>query len=673
MQQLNYLTFLMVATMLYAGAGFAQHRPTVSLGAALAAKDGRSDSTHLFGTSGLTVGLSMPVFKRESFSLGIGVAGDYLSAKRTPTASWQPISVVDGITLSTDLGNAEMAQRQLRLGAGPELNVKLGNSVTLSPKFHIGYAQTRRDGFSVRQRVEYGKETFEKEIYGQDRVASNGLFYAPKLRLSVPIGKRLSVWGEVNYTFQRAVVDTRTLRFASRPDENGSYDFGTWVEAQPQQQRLSDAWNTPGGRAGLSFALDKPKQAGQPPVSQNTGNSLVPNRPTAQSPTAESQTQLRKLVTLAPENNAQYRNASEIKSLQWRLVGTPMPAPAYVVELIRLDSRRKPQRTHIGKSATPTIAITEFANADLTDGQYLWRVTETTTGLVSDTRAFAISNCAVDFAIENDSIECLGYEGNDRKYRICFDASYVAASGDLTYNDPTSGLFVYDQQYNPLTYTLVGQNPSLVSQAGASLSTVHYCVEVTVPSTVNAIGLALQGDDLDPSPVLCQPGVSLSIDSLPDCLCNDCETMEVSFDDMEITPHNATSTQYLFDGSISVNQAVYGIEVQVLSYQYSANPGGCTTGVNSVETSGMILSGMSTINGSGNLQAATKVVRYLSTSPITGPIPLHLVIGLPGTLPGFDADCCAINYEVCLKVNVLYEDGSCKACSFIQCFQFDNQ
>src|SRR5690606_11277069 len=131
---------------------------------------------------------------------------------------------------------------------------------------------------------------------------------------------------------------------------------------------------------------------------------------------------------------------------------------------------------------------------------------------------------------------------------------------------------------------------------------------------------------------------------------------EVSFENFEFSAQNAQGTQYLFDGNITVNQPIYGIEVQVLSYQYSANPGGCTTGVNSVETSGMILSGLSTINGSGNLQvanesasgsplsntSATKVVRYLSTNSLTGPIPLNLVIGLPGALPGFDADCCEI-------------------------------
>ncbi len=676
MQQVNYLALFMAAVLLYAGGLFAQHRPTVSLGGILAGHGGRSDSTNLLATSGATIGLSMPIMTRESLSLGIGLAGDYMAAKRAPTSPFQPIPVADAITLSEGLDNPDMAQRMLRLGVGPELDFKLGNRVTLSPKFHLGFAQIQRDGFSVRQRIEYRKEVLEKEIYGQDRVASNGLFYAPKLRLSLPLGKRLSAWAEANYAFQRVLVTTRTLRFAAAPNEEGLYEFGTWAEAQTQQQRLSKAWNTLGGQAGLSYAIGKAKQ----PKRTNPQLTAAPQ-------TQPQQTQKRQLLTMAPENNAQYRNAAAIKSLQWRVVGTPIPAPAYVVELFQLDGNRKPQRTYIGKSSTASIAITDFANADLQEGQYRWRITETTTGLVSDVRAFNISNCDISFNIENDTIECLGYEGNDRKYRICFDASYASASGDLTYNDPTSGLFVYDQQYNPLTYTLVGQNTNLVTQSGTSASTEHYCIEVTVPSGVNTIGLALQGDDLDPSPVLCQPGVSISIDSLPDCFCDDCETMEVSFENFEFSAQNAQGTQYLFDGNITVNQPIYGIEVQVLSYQYSANPGGCTTGVNSVETSGMILSGLSTINGSGNLQvanesasgsplsntSATKVVRYLSTNSLTGPIPLNLVIGLPGALPGFDADCCAISYEVCLKVNVLYEDGSCKACTFTHCFQFDNQ
>ncbi len=674
MKHAHYLALTITVALFQVGAAFAQYRPTVSLGGGFLATQGmHHHGSNLLNTAGMTLGLSMPVWKRPLFSLGIGLAGDYGSAKGSPGAPVQPFAVAGGTTLPTGAGVPETAQRLLRIGAGPEIDVRLGNHLMITPKLHAGFAQAQRDGFSVVQRVEYGKETYDKEIYGQDRVASGGLFYAPKLRLSAPLGKRFSVWGEASYAFQRVEVTRRTLQFAGQPDENGAYAFGTWIEGRPLRERTSIMWKTLGGQVGLSMALGKPKQPKREGPAPGRSTTAVRGNVNREQP--EDQQQARKLVTAHPIDNARYTGAEEIETLQWKLVGAPIPTPAYVVELMQLDSDRKPMRTHIGKSATSSIRIDAFPGADLADGHYRWRVTEVSSGLVSDTRAFSISNCAIDLSIENDTVACLGYEGSDRKYRICFDALYASPSGDLSYNDPGSGLFVYDQQYTPINYTLVGQHSSLVNQPGASSSTIHYCVEVSVPSGVTAIGLALQGDDLDPSPVLCQPGVSLVLDSLPECLCDDCETLDVSFGDFDITAQNSQGTQYLFDGHITVNQPVYGVEVQVISYQYTANPGGCTTGVNNVETSGMIFVPASTIAGTDDLQAShpvTKIVRYLSATPLTGSIPLQLAIGLPGTLPGFDADCCAIDYEVCLKVNVLYEDGSCKACPFTHCFQFDN-
>jgi hypothetical protein len=281
----------------------------------------------------------------------------------------------------------------------------------------------------------------------------------------------------------------------------------------------------------------------------------------------------------------------------------------------------------------------------------------------------------------------LGYEGENRKFKICFDSTYQSSSGNLTYANMGSGLSVYDQSFASLSYTLVSPNPTLVTQIGASTTTVSYCFEVVVSNSVTSIGFGLQGDDLDPSPIVCQPGVSNYIEDLPDCLCDDCEDVELSFDNFSVSLNQPHGNQFNFNGNINVNIPIYGIEFIIQSYNYTATPSACTEGVSSVEESGMFLMPGTSINNSTSLQLfnetassssntnnnATKDIKYTSTSPITGSIPVNLTIGLPGPISGLDPNCCKIEYDVCIKVIIYYEDDSCKSCEFTHCFHFNNQ
>ena len=197
----------------------------------------------------------------------------------------------------------------------------------------------------------------------------------------------------------------------------------------------------------------------------------------------------------------------------------------------------------------------------------------------------------------------------------------------------------------------------------------------------------MQGDDLDPSPIVCQPGVSANFSELPDCLCDDCDDIDLSFNNFNIKPNGSAGNQFNFNGNLNASVPIYGIEFQIQSYSYTANPGPCTSGVSSVEESGMFLMPGSTINNSTSLQLfnetisgnmstnnnATKDIKYTSGSALTGAIPVNLTIGLPGPISGLDPSCCIIDYEVCIKVIIFYEDGSCKSCDFTHCFQFNNQ
>ena len=495
------------------------------------------------------------------------------------------------------------------------------------------------------------------------------------------------------YDYYKAASDSsKRTDNSQNPQENGGeiqMNKGELIDAIAKDANLSKA---DAGKALNVFIASISKKLNKGkclrlivPVAINKGNIQLTN-PAKEK--VDREKKKRKLLNVLPKNNSNFNSVAEIESFTWEQKGYIIRNPQYVIEVVKTGKNKQPQRTYIAKTTKTSIKATVlFKEEQLSDGNYTWKVTETTTGTVSNPSYFTMTQCEIDFAISNEEIECLGYEGENRKFKICFDVTYSSTSGDLTYLDPSSGLTVYDQTYATLSHSLVSPNPTLISQIGATTSTVSYCFEVTVAASVTSIGFGLQGDDLDPSPITCQPGVSSMFDDLPDCICDECEDIEVSFDDFNISLNEGTGNQFNFNGNLNVNVPIYGIEFQVQSYSYTATPSACTEGVNSVAASGMILMPGTSINGSTSLQLfnetasgnpssnnnATKDIKYTSNSPLTGPIPINLTIGLPGPISGLDPSCCTINYEVCIKVKIFYEEGNCKSCVFTHCFTFNNQ
>lgn len=395
----------------------------------------------------------------------------------------------------------------------------------------------------------------------------------------------------------------------------------------------------------------------------------------------------RVLVALTPINRTSYWEQRELKKFTWELIGKKIPNAQYAIELTRINSNGTPARSYLGKTPKLSIPANEiFKGERLEDGSYIWKVIETTTGLTSNTKNFTITTCDLNYALSNDSVECLGYEGSDRKYKICFDTTYQSTTGDLTFLNGGSGLFVYDQAYNPLSYTLVGVNTSVVNQLGNASSTISYCFEVLVDSTVTDIGFGLQGDDLDPSPLICQPSVSAGISDLPSCLCDECEDLSLSLDNFSSSVNPNASNQLALTGDLNASVPIYGVEFQIQSYSYTS-PNTCSPGVTSIEESGMFLQPGTAVNNATALQFAnesissdplsntnaSKNIKYNSLTALNGSIPVALMLGLPGPAMGMDASCCLIEYEVCVKVKIFYDQGSCKSCVFTHCFNFNNQ
>ena len=285
---------------------------------------------------------------------------------------------------------------------------------------------------------------------------------------------------------------------------------------------------------------------------------------------ADKEKKKRKLVAVTPKNNSHFESSDEIKNFTWELIGDQIENPSYIIEVTRIGSNRESQRIYVGKSVKTSInEVIIFNNEKLDEGQYKWNVIETTTELVSNTNFFSITStpCHLDFKIINESIECLGYEGENRKFKICFDSKYLSSSGNLMFTQPGTGLKVYDQTSASLSYTLVSPNPFLLTQIGTSSTPiVSYCFEIIVSNSVTQISFGLQGDDIDPSNFTCIPGASANFDDLPDCLCDDCEDVELSFDNFNIALNQPYGNQFDFNGNLNVSVPIYGIEFQIMSY-----------------------------------------------------------------------------------------------------------
>ena len=593
-------------------------------------------------------------------------------------------------------------------GVGPEFKTALGSAFEATFTTRIGSMSVKPLDINATISVDNADVPSSIPLVRFGTTETTKLsYYSAGIKLGYKVSDKFGLYFLLNHLSSLSKEITVSDRVAKIPDSDGNgvinredliskdgtpvqIDYATTsTTTKPQNTNLG---------IGLTYSFGKkPKRNNgteiKTPIkeSKNDNISVIKNpvgKITFDNPSKKEDKLDRKIITITPKNNSSYKKTSEIPSFTWKVVGKPIPNANFVLEVIKVNLNRQPERTYVLNTKLNSAKSTElFKENQLSDGNYMWKVTETSTGISSNPSFFSMAPCEINFSISNDTIECLGYEGENRKFKICFDAVYQSNTGNLTYANIGSGLTVFDQTFAALSYTLVAPNPTLITQIGATTTTVSYCFEVVVNNSVTSIGFGLQGDDLDPSPITCQPGVSANFDDLPDCLCDDCEDVILSFDNFTVKPKPGSGNQFNFNGNINVNIPIYAIEFQIQSYNYTANPGPCTAGVTSVEESGMFLMPGTTINNSALIQLfnetvsgsmttnnnATKDIKYTSTSPLTGPIPVNLTIGLPGPITGLDPSCCVIDYEVCIKVIIFYEDGSCKSCDFTHCFQFNNQ
>ena len=665
---------------------FAQSLPSIGVGGGFQMPAKKESLSNAYGTQ---LHFYYPLLKKGNFSLGPAIGGDYAFSDGATSLSRQGFDVSPEYT-STLSESSSTSSRQRNYGwrLGPQANLKAGK-LLLSGILQAGQSYWKQGDYRLQQEI-VGADgpPMRKEIYAREEVKSSSWVVSPRLRIAYPLLNRIHLWTEGSLTTSNIRVKESAIDIPDGTVIDGK-TIGSFVESRSIERESKENWSTSAVQLGLSFQLGKTKspksvRKENPTYSSGTKTSDNPifNK---KSLSEEKPDEKRLLRPVLPKNNARFSSEKSVKELRWQLLGSKIPSPSYVIELQRIDAKGRTTQSYHGASTTLSVSIEQLAKGNLPDGMYRWQVREAGTGLVSTPQFFSVGSCQIQFTIENDTITCLGYEGENRKYRICFNSAYSSTSGDLTYTQSGSGLNLFDQGYNALSYTLLAPNTTLQTQLGSTSSSVQYCVEVLVPPSVSSIGIGLQGDDLDPSPILCQPGVTLVLDSLPECICKECDELTMDIQNMQITPYNGQTNQYQFAGDLSVNHPLYAVEVQVLSFAYTSQPTPCSPGVSVLEESGMILRPGTTINSSSALQFmnstanpnangnASKVIKYLSNVAMTGNIPLNIIVGLPGPLAGFDASCCKLNYEVCFRVVVFYDENTCKSCVFTKCFQFDNQ
>lgn len=237
--------------------------------------------------------------------------------------------------------------------------------------------------------------------------------------------------------------------------------------------------------------------------------------------------------------------------------------------------------------------------------------------------------------------------------------------------------------------TITNISPASIIASTASSFTISF--ELIAPSPVTNFTVTLYAysyhlNAATNQKVYCDKNFVLTFDNVLPCECKECENIKVSFNDFNTTPSGSSGSLFNIAGNITSSVPLYGIEVEMQSYSYSAAPSACSNGITSLEESGMFIIPGTTINGSpvqlfnetasGSANTnnnVSKIVKLMSASAMSGNIPLNLLVGLPGPIPGLNKDCCKIRYQVCVKVKVFYDRKSCKSCTFIHCFDFNNQ
>ncbi|SFV32790.1 hypothetical protein [Thermoflavifilum thermophilum] len=486
-----------------------------------------------------------------------------------------------------------------------------------------------------------------------------------------------------SYTFQVRERDISKVDFSMSPDEI-RYQLSNGQIAPFVEKSYSIPHSFFQGQIGLSLCI-KNKSSRYRMESPQTGRLVIKNkspRYRVESPGGAPQEgkQGFQIVLDQPRPHAVFRSADAIPPFQWHVVGQPPADAQYLLEVFQLNDRGGVEQRVVGASVQPgrPYRLTETERAAMRqinrNTYYSWKVTETTTGTSSGQPLYSVQTASCGTVSDSIHIECDGWDVQSGlpKYHVTICLT----------NTPTNGTSGCNATYTSLTSTSGGSISSISTLPLTLTPNSTGCLSFTYsPASLSQTSATFQlnGNWSDP---LNNTVNILSQDSLPVCICRDCDSMDIQINNPQVQMQ--ATNPHLFDitGAVQVtSHSIYALEFSIQSFSFTAQPGGCAT-VDSVEHDGMIVSAGTTVNGGssglifGNVPIGNpnvfKLLKWVSPSPVLAntPVPFDLVVSLPAASSGLDPSCCQIQYQLCLEVKVYYD--ACRFCTKTICLQFSN-
>lgn len=620
------------------------------------------------------LGVFTPFLKKTSFNFGLNFSGEYAISSSEPSIiNYQGFELNNATYSLTKSSFDSYKQNYFRAGVGPQMNFFF-EKFTLSPIISFGYASYQQSQFGVDQNITYDNfgttGEFSKTIFEQKEVSQSGFFWAPRLRFSYDISKNLSIWAEGNMNFFNYKVQQSTFTPYGTADGNNEWNWGQIVEGKTETIEKSTNRNNFGMNVGLAYTFGG-KNTKTSKSKTGTKNSKVTATERESSSCGKSM-----LDNYAVSKT--YRSKlKEFPTFSWK--NKSKQVKSYTLNVY--DEKKKlvySKETSQNKLKTDKVLENVLTSAsEKQDKRFSWNVTtqfQNCKPTTSDDGFIKMASRSQTIGITINSIECGKYTANGIEYKVNYTLDNYTGSAaswnvrTINYYDENGTLFLS----TPVTYTISPGSQQVVNN-----------VIVVLPFNATELQIATIGETGN----IPNSGNVSTSHALPECYCDECENVEISINDANFTVSSQNPSVYAFTGKVAANIPIYGMEFQILSVDFSANPSSCSFGVRAVEESGMFIKPGSTINGVSNLENLnesvsgsmntnnniSKIIRYGSLVPLNGNVPFSLNVGLPGPLPGLDASCCVLNYKVCIRVKVYTDVSHCNSCIYTVCYDFSNQ
>jgi hypothetical protein len=655
------------------------------------------EKAYLDKTMGFGLDFQQTFLRNPGFSIGVNVSGNYFTGSADPFGSAlpEPLKIVG--QLSSSVASASDTKNTgYIVGVGPQFNFHLSNHFVFSPIFQAGYLGVTQSEFAAVQTT-----TFDPVFGGiknlnllsQTETKTSGLALIPKVRLLYMFNHSFGLWAEANYVFGPTVKNTlNTFNPEGFANATGQYNQQQINNGKITTVENESKYTTLGLNFGLVFGFGSNKQDSETKAVQETKPQLV-NNLLASNPTSEpencnpiikyplegelfnSKAKIHFDITLPKnqktDNTIRIYKVSDIVYRNQNVIqNNTKQTSANSGQLTKLTEEAIKSKAVVSKNlkvATNNSASLVLDGNTFSDGTYMAFVGNGNCG--SNPVTFSVQSADVN--IQSFAVTCGTTYGSYTYTMVVSNVGSVAFStSGIMFSSPGGTFSSITTTPTALGTIVPPGGISTVTFTGSFNYTGSYPSTVIVMINGNQVGnVLLTSSDTE-------------IANIEACVCHDCDNSQLTWSGISVTPNALIPGQYLVSGNINITglASVYGIEMQIQSYGYSATPPACTLGVSTLEQSGVFIKGGSTINGipivlmnetvsglSSTNNNISKDIKINSTSPLPMSIPIALNLGFPAPITGLNSNCCSITNNVCIKVKVFYDKNSCKSCIYTYC------